>query len=273
MAFEACDVAAHAEAAIAAELALAIEHRQAGQFDGEPFVAAVDRPRTVMPLQVSRVAIARATWPSGSRSIADAMSPTAGRAARRCAVPISAMNSSESMVKRPSASICQTKRSGWRRSCGRDGAASAERGCSRRSAQASGQRLWLHASIGGVATGRRRALRRRWRPCTIGAPSACVADAIDVIAGPASLTPRRHAAAMDRVAAAHLRRAQSSDVCVAEIGRAAGVAPISAPSSPNTATGSTQPASSRVTRSCQRKLGSGALGRGDQDRRPCRRPA
>ena len=49
--------------------------------------------------------------------------------------------------------------------------------------------------------------------------------------------------------------------------RAAGVASIRAPSSPNTATGSTQAASSRGTRCASRKIGPAAVERGDQHRR------
>ena len=69
-----------------------------------------------MPLQVSREAKARATWPSGSSAERGAISLHGWPSAAAVRGPISAMNSSESSVKRPSASICQTKRSGWRRS-------------------------------------------------------------------------------------------------------------------------------------------------------------
>ena len=72
-----------------------------------------------MPLQVSREAKARATWPSGSSPSAVAMSLHGWPRAAAVCGPISALNSSEPSVKRPSSSICQTKRSGWRRSrCG-----------------------------------------------------------------------------------------------------------------------------------------------------------
>ena len=37
-------VAANAEAAVGAEMAVAVENRQAGKFDGQPFVGAVHRP-------------------------------------------------------------------------------------------------------------------------------------------------------------------------------------------------------------------------------------
>ena len=40
---DARDIAANAEAAVAAEVAVAVEHRQAGQFDRQPRVASVDR--------------------------------------------------------------------------------------------------------------------------------------------------------------------------------------------------------------------------------------
>ena len=39
------NVAADAEAAIAAELSLAVEHRKAGHLDGQTFACVIDRPR------------------------------------------------------------------------------------------------------------------------------------------------------------------------------------------------------------------------------------
>ena len=68
-----------------------------------------------MPIQVSRLASACSTRPCGSSAKSCAMSchgrpkPSAVRG------PISLVNSSEPSVKRPSASVCQTKRSGCRR--------------------------------------------------------------------------------------------------------------------------------------------------------------
>ena len=98
---DARDIAADAEAAIAAEVAVAVEHRQAGQFDRQ--AARRCRPAgkaTVMPLQVSREAKARATWPSGSRPSAVARSLHGWPSAAAACGPISVLNSSESSVKR-----------------------------------------------------------------------------------------------------------------------------------------------------------------------------
>ena len=71
---------------------------------------------TVTPDQVSREASARSTCPSGSSESVAAISPHGRPSTAAVRGPISRMNSSEVMVKRPSASICQTKRSGGRRS-------------------------------------------------------------------------------------------------------------------------------------------------------------
>ena len=65
---------------------------------------------------MARVATARATWPSGSSCVTDAMNGHGWPISAAVRGPMIARNSSESMVKRPSGSICQTKRSGWRRS-------------------------------------------------------------------------------------------------------------------------------------------------------------
>ena len=69
-----------------------------------------------MPLQVSRVATARATALLGSSFNSAAISLHSRPNAAMVRGPTSSMNSSEPTPKRPSASMCQTKRSGWRRS-------------------------------------------------------------------------------------------------------------------------------------------------------------
>ena len=69
-----------------------------------------------MPLQVSRVATARAIWLSGSSFSSAAISLHSRPKAAVVRGPMSSMNSSEPTTKRPSASICQTKRNGCRRS-------------------------------------------------------------------------------------------------------------------------------------------------------------
>ena len=68
-----------------------------------------------MPLQVSCVATARATSFCGSIFSAAATSLHKRPNAAMVRGPISSTNSSEPTMKRPSASICQTKRNGWRR--------------------------------------------------------------------------------------------------------------------------------------------------------------
>ena len=66
------------------------------------------------------------------------------------------------------------------------------------------------------------------------------------------------------VAVSALAPSASSDVLSPIKRRAAGVAPMSTPSSPNTATGSTQAASSLDTRSLKRKIRTAALDCCDQ---------
>jgi hypothetical protein len=69
-----------------------------------------------MALKVSRVAIARATRSSGS-SLSSAAIWRHGRPhAAIVRGPSSAMKSSDPSAKRPSPSVCQTKRNGSRRS-------------------------------------------------------------------------------------------------------------------------------------------------------------
>ena len=65
-----------------------------------------------MPLQVSRVATARATCWSGSSFSSAAISLHNRPNAAVVCGPVNSMNSSEPTTKRPSASICQTKRNG-----------------------------------------------------------------------------------------------------------------------------------------------------------------
>ena len=105
------EVAAHAETAIAGEIAFAIEQRQARQFHRQMF-AAIDRPvqRDAAPGVVGGECREHAPF----RIEPEARGDVAPRPAKPAAVraPIRLVNSSEPSVKRPSASICHMKRSG-----------------------------------------------------------------------------------------------------------------------------------------------------------------
>ena len=79
-----------------------------------------------MPLQVSRLASARATSFFGSSFSSAAISFHCRPNAAAVRGPTSSMNSSEPTPKRPSASMCQTKRSGCRRSATGSCSAAAE---------------------------------------------------------------------------------------------------------------------------------------------------
>ena len=67
---------------------------------------------SVMPLQVSRDSIARATRPSGSSARADAISRHGRPMSAAVRAPATSVKSREASVKRSSASMVQTKRSG-----------------------------------------------------------------------------------------------------------------------------------------------------------------
>ena len=92
-------------------------------------LAGVGKGAMVMKIEegerVLGVAIARTTCCSGSRFSSAAISLHSRPNAAVVPGPISSTNSSEPMAKRPSASICQTKRNGWRRSVGGASAAGA----------------------------------------------------------------------------------------------------------------------------------------------------
>ncbi len=108
-----CDVATDPKAAIAAELAVAVERRETGQLDGEAVGIAIDGPGDgqAAPGVAGGERLSNPVLRIETEFGRD-VPPGAVRAADAVGAPASAMNSSDPSVKRPSASICQTKRSG-----------------------------------------------------------------------------------------------------------------------------------------------------------------
>ena len=153
---DARNVAAHAEAAITAEVAVAIEDRKARQLDDETFGRAVDRPgdRDAAP-GLARGHRARDLTLLIERKLGDDFGP--GAAERRAVRgPTSSVNSPWPIAKRPSASICQTKRKrrpafrSRRRGCRCDGGLAGWRRGRRHGAGATSDGA---GSLGGAAAG------------------------------------------------------------------------------------------------------------------------
>ena len=128
---DAVDVAADAETAIAAEAAVAVEHRQARHFDRQPLAGIVHRPGNddAAPGFAARHR-ARDLIVGIELQLGGNFAPRPAECRVVCG-PASSMNSSEPTPKRPSASMCQTKRNGCRRSASGLMRGSRRRLCSR----------------------------------------------------------------------------------------------------------------------------------------------
>ena len=171
--------------------------------------------------------------------------------------PMTARNSSESTVKRPSGSICQMKRSGWRRSSSAAGAAAGV-GAGGRSGNNSGCTVSAMSiasgstgnGAGGAGSGGGGSMRG------VGGGRSGAGAGVGSATGVAECSPIVTKYTGDSCMRSIVITTRSSSDWLSPIARrAAAVAPISTPSSPNTATGSTLAASSRVTRSCSGRCG------------------